>query len=292
MRVLHQAAEIPVTPQYEVFDDFGRFVARVDLRIGGTQRAHEYDGADHRERDVHEQDLARDRRLLGAGWQRHGFTSRQLLTGGAEIIADADRLLGRPWDARRLPAWRHMIEHSLYGRAGPRPGVPAMAAHPSPLRNRSDTTGLRPKSLSYVTGFGSGGAATVGRREQSDWSGRGGRAPRIGGMQRRHADPRHDECASGHRWFHLGSVRWSVVGVQSSGGDPRQYVHGSGPRCGLPDRNLASGPLHRPRRLGDLRHRAGRGRDGHVRQRHVHPGRGGQEAVSGEPGRRGRRPAD
>ena len=118
MRVLHQAAEIPVTPQYEVFDEFGRFIARVDLRIGRTQRAHEYDGAMHREGDVHEQDLAHDRRLLGAGWQRHGFTSRQLLTGGAEVIADADRLLGRVWDARRLAAWRHLVEHSLYGRAG------------------------------------------------------------------------------------------------------------------------------------------------------------------------------
>ena len=118
MRVLHQAAEIPVTPQYEVFDDFGRFVARVDLRIDGTRRGQEYDGADHRERDVHEEDLARDRRLLGAGWHRHGFTSRQLLTGGAEIIADADRLLCRPWDPRRLLAWRHIIEHSLFGRAG------------------------------------------------------------------------------------------------------------------------------------------------------------------------------
>ena len=36
MRVLHQAAEIPVTPQYEVFDEFGRFVARVDLRMSTT----------------------------------------------------------------------------------------------------------------------------------------------------------------------------------------------------------------------------------------------------------------
>jgi very-short-patch-repair endonuclease len=118
MRVLHRAAGIPVTPQHEVVDDFGRFVARVDLRIDGTRRAHEYDGADHREAEVHEQDLARDRRLLGAGWQRHGFTSRQLLSSGAEIIADADRLLGRTWDPRRLSAWQHLVEHSLYGRSG------------------------------------------------------------------------------------------------------------------------------------------------------------------------------
>ena len=30
MRVLHQAAEIPVTPQQEIFDEEGRFIARVD----------------------------------------------------------------------------------------------------------------------------------------------------------------------------------------------------------------------------------------------------------------------
>ena len=44
MRVLHRAAEVPVTPQYEAFDEFGRFLARVDLRIDGTMRVHEYDG--------------------------------------------------------------------------------------------------------------------------------------------------------------------------------------------------------------------------------------------------------
>ena len=34
MRVLHQAAEIPVTPQHEIFDAQGRFIARADLRTG------------------------------------------------------------------------------------------------------------------------------------------------------------------------------------------------------------------------------------------------------------------
>ena len=85
MRVLHRAAEIPVTPQQELFDQFGRFVARADLLIDGTPRLHEYDG---------------------------GFQ------GGAGVIADVDRLLGRPWDPRRLAAWNQLIEHSLYGRAG------------------------------------------------------------------------------------------------------------------------------------------------------------------------------
>jgi hypothetical protein len=118
MRVLHRAAEIPVTPQQELFDQFGCFVARADLLIDGTPRLHEYDGAIHRDGDVHESDLTRDRALISAKFERYGFTSRQLLTGGAGIIADVDRLLGRPWDPRRLAAWNHLIEHSLYGRTG------------------------------------------------------------------------------------------------------------------------------------------------------------------------------
>jgi len=47
--VRHQAAEIPVTPQQEIFDERGRFIARADLRIDGTRRIYEYDGARHRE---------------------------------------------------------------------------------------------------------------------------------------------------------------------------------------------------------------------------------------------------
>ena len=118
MRVLHVAAEIPVDPQFEIFDDRGRFVARADLRVRGTRRIHEYDGEMHRTPDVQDADLVRDRRLMAHHWERHGFTSRHLLRDGATIIADADRLLGRPWDARRLYAWRQLIEHSLYCRTG------------------------------------------------------------------------------------------------------------------------------------------------------------------------------
>ena len=118
MRVLHQAAEIPVTPQHVIFDEQGRFIARADLRIDGTQRIHEFDGARHREADVHEVDLERDRALLAARWERHGFTSKHLRRDGATIIADADRLLGRAWNPRRLAAWQSLLDHSLLGRAG------------------------------------------------------------------------------------------------------------------------------------------------------------------------------
>jgi very-short-patch-repair endonuclease len=118
MRVLHQAAEISVTPQQEIFDERGRFVARVDLRIDGTRRIHEYDGAGHRDAVIHEHDLERDRALIAGDWERHGYTSKHLRRDAAAIIADVDRLLGRTWSPRRLAAWQSLLDHSLLGRAG------------------------------------------------------------------------------------------------------------------------------------------------------------------------------
>ncbi len=120
MRVLHVAADIQVVPQHEVYDQRGRFVARGDLRVVGTKRLHEYDGAVHRLGDVHQTDLQRDRRLIRAGWERYGYTAGDILSGGASIIGDIDRLLERRWDSRRLAAWDELVATSLYGRAGRR----------------------------------------------------------------------------------------------------------------------------------------------------------------------------
>jgi very-short-patch-repair endonuclease len=118
MRVLHAAADIPVEPQHEIFDEYGRFVARVDLLIKGTRRIHEYDGAGHREADTHQKDLKRDRHLILDDWQRLGFTSVHLRNEGAAIIKSIDTLLGRPWDNRRLQAWEELLNESMFRRPG------------------------------------------------------------------------------------------------------------------------------------------------------------------------------
>jgi hypothetical protein len=118
MRVLHVAAEVPVEPQYKIFDDRGRFVARADPWVTGTQRIQEYDGGDHREPDVHQRDLVRERRLLAEQWERYGYTSVHLLNDAPEIIHSLDEVLARPWDARRLYAWRELINTSMLGRRG------------------------------------------------------------------------------------------------------------------------------------------------------------------------------
>lgn len=118
MRLLHGAADIPVEPQQVLLDEVGRFVARADLWVRGTRRVHEYDGGGHREPDVHEADLARDRALSLARWERHGFTRRHLLQRGSAIISATDDLLGRAWDPARLQAWEGALDASMLRRPG------------------------------------------------------------------------------------------------------------------------------------------------------------------------------
>jgi very-short-patch-repair endonuclease len=118
MRVLHRAADIPVEPQYEVLDQWGRFVARGDLWIVDANRLHEFDGSVHREPDTQSRDLTRDRLLIEAGWQRFGYTKAQMLNEGASIIASTDTLLGRSWDPARLRRWNALVADSMFGRPG------------------------------------------------------------------------------------------------------------------------------------------------------------------------------
>lgn len=120
MRVLHGAAGIEVEPQRRFETDRGEFVARADLWLVGTRRIHEYDGEIHRDRDAHRRDLRRDRRLVEIGVERLGFTSIELLKDGGNLIASADRLLGRSWDPSRLERWSTLIADSLFGHRGRR----------------------------------------------------------------------------------------------------------------------------------------------------------------------------
>ncbi len=116
MRVLHRAADILVEPQHEILDGVGRFVARADLWLVGTRRIHEYDGGGHLDAATHRHDLGRDRRLVEAGWQRHGYTAADVLHGGGPILASVDALLGRSWNPERLARWRLLVAESSYGR--------------------------------------------------------------------------------------------------------------------------------------------------------------------------------
>ena len=118
LRLFHVLCEVPVEPQFEVRDERGVFVARGDLVIRGTRTLHEYDGAVHRDRRAHVADLARERRLVNAGWTRRGYTSTDLLARSHLVLREADAALGRPHDPRRLAAWHAALRDSLFTSGG------------------------------------------------------------------------------------------------------------------------------------------------------------------------------
>lgn len=120
LRVFHVLCDVPVESQFNVYDERGVFVARGDLRICGTRTLHEYDGAVHRDRRTHLNDLARERALANNGWVRRGYTSADLLGRGHVILREADATLGRPHDPRRLQAWLTALRHSLFSPDGRR----------------------------------------------------------------------------------------------------------------------------------------------------------------------------
>lgn len=117
LRVFHRVCGVPVQPQYVVRDE-GQFVARGDLRLVGTRMLHEYDGAVHRDRRTHRDDLDRDRRLLAAQWHRRGYTAVDLMQRPETILRDADLTLGRRHRPDRLDPWMRMVQESLFHRDG------------------------------------------------------------------------------------------------------------------------------------------------------------------------------
>jgi hypothetical protein len=76
LRLLFVTAGVP-TPcaQHDVYDDDGRFVARVDLAWPELKTAAEYDGDHHREQGQFRRDVARLNALRAAGWVVLRFTA-------------------------------------------------------------------------------------------------------------------------------------------------------------------------------------------------------------------------
>lgn len=118
LRMFHVLCDVPVESQFEVHDERGVFVARGDLRLSGTRTLHEYDGAVHRDRRTHVNDLARERGLSNNGWIRRGYTSTDLLARSHVILREADSTLGRPHDPRRLGPWLDALRNSLFSATG------------------------------------------------------------------------------------------------------------------------------------------------------------------------------
>lgn len=118
LRWFHRVMGVPTRSQVEIHDAQGRFVCRADLLVVGTTSVHEYDGAVHRDKKVHRRDLRRERALAATSYVRRGFTLDDLLNHAAVLMHELDRLLDRPHQARRLRAWRALIDDSLYSETG------------------------------------------------------------------------------------------------------------------------------------------------------------------------------
>ena len=117
LRLLHTSCGIPVTPQVELHDAHGRFVARADLVVGPTGQLQEYDGAVHREAEVHRRDLARERRIADARLVRRGWTARDLLITPEEVVAPVAEAWGRRIS---VGPWKTLVWHSLHRPGGRR----------------------------------------------------------------------------------------------------------------------------------------------------------------------------
>lgn len=118
LRVLHCVCQVPVEPQYVVLDPYGDEVARADLRIVGTNRLPEYDGAVHLDRRRQRRDLRRTGRISDAGYERRGYTKEDVLFSASGILRDADQALGRAHRPERIEAWHDLLRDSLFTAAG------------------------------------------------------------------------------------------------------------------------------------------------------------------------------
>jgi hypothetical protein len=118
LRMLHEACDVRVQPQFEVFDDSGLLLGRADLWIKGTRALQEYDGADHLKRPRQRKDLQRGRRLGNSDWMRRGYTSQDVLMQGIGILRDADAALGRSHRPDRIRVWNALLMDSLFTPSG------------------------------------------------------------------------------------------------------------------------------------------------------------------------------
>ncbi len=85
--LLIDAGAPPLTPQHEVRDARGRFVARLDLAYPRWRIGIEYEGDHHRERAQFRRDVARLGELREAGWLVLRFTADDVLRRPARVAA-------------------------------------------------------------------------------------------------------------------------------------------------------------------------------------------------------------
>lgn len=120
LRLLYVLCGFPVTPQVWVRDADGLRLGRADLRLDGTTRLAEYDGASHRGKQQQCRDLARGRRLTRAGYQRYGYTNVDVIHRPSQVVRDAESAYGLTHDPRRVRPWLAQLRQSLFTPSGTR----------------------------------------------------------------------------------------------------------------------------------------------------------------------------
>lgn len=118
LRLLHVLAGFDVEPQHVVHNAAGVEVARVDLRIRGTNRVPEYDGSEHRGRDRHEKDLRRDKILARQGLERYGYIATEIIHAPERVVSDGEDALGWPHLPGRVEIWRSEARRASISPAG------------------------------------------------------------------------------------------------------------------------------------------------------------------------------
>lgn len=118
LRLFHEAMNVDVEAQVDLYDESGAHLGRADLLITGTHDVQEYDGAHHRGKGQQRTDLRRDRGLAGTAYQRRGYVMDDLVNHPLVVMHELDRLLDRPHDMTRLSRWREVVDNSLYSKKG------------------------------------------------------------------------------------------------------------------------------------------------------------------------------
>lgn len=117
LRLLHISCAIRVEPQF-VIKKNDRTLARADLRIVGTRRLPEYDGAYHRDPAQYERDRRRDGRLRALGWEPYSYSIASVLGEPVRILRDADGALGRDHRPQRIKQFYELLNPSSYTKRG------------------------------------------------------------------------------------------------------------------------------------------------------------------------------
>lgn len=110
--------EVPVEPQVDLYDGDGLFLGRADFLVIGSTWVYEYDGAVHRDKEVHRRDLRRERNWSHSAYVRKGFTLDDLLNHPLVVMHEIDRDLDRPHRPSRIRRWRVLVRESLYSESG------------------------------------------------------------------------------------------------------------------------------------------------------------------------------